>query len=174
MTDAIPRPTEGDVVEMILDDHRVFEELLRAMRDETNDRDALRRAFAQLLVAHGEAEESKVYGQLRRKEAIDEEEVEHSTEEHDEGYEALLSLLEVADVSSEDFGDGVHEVSEKLSHHMDEEERDVLNPARTGVTDKDRARLGTSWAKERNRLLDDDCGRIDNVRRLVERATRPG
>ncbi len=173
MTDVIPRPTDGDVVELILDDHRVFEELLRAMRDETTDRDALRQAFAQLLVAHGEAEESKVYGQLRRKDAIDAEDVEHSTQEHDEGYEALLTLLEVADVGGEDFSEAVHEVSEKLSHHMDEEERDVLNPARTDVTETDRARLGASWAKERNRLLDDDCGKVDKIRRLVERATRP-
>jgi len=29
----IPRPTSGDVVEVILDDHRLFESLLRDLRD---------------------------------------------------------------------------------------------------------------------------------------------
>jgi hemerythrin-like domain-containing protein len=173
MAPEIPRPTAGDVVELILDDHRVIEELLRGLRDETEDRTALRTAFAHLLVAHGEAEESKVYGPLQRTDAIGQVEVEHSTEEHDEGYEALLTLLEVEDVDSEDFSAAIHQVSERLSHHMDEEERDILNPARTDVSAEKRAMLGASWAAERNRLLDADCGAVANVRRLVERATRP-
>lgn len=70
----IPRPESGDVVEMILEDHRLFEHLLRELRNEQNDRDVLRRQMAELLVAHGKAEESKVHPQLERKDAIDEEE----------------------------------------------------------------------------------------------------
>ena len=74
---SIPRPEQGDVVEVILEDHRLFESLLRELRNDQNDRDALRQQIAELLVAHGEAEESKVYPQLERKDAIDEEEAEH-------------------------------------------------------------------------------------------------
>ena len=86
------------------------------------------------LVAHGEAEESKVYPQLERKDAIDEEEAEHGKKEHDEGYETLLPLLEATELYDEDFSEHLHEFSETLLHHLDEEERDILNPAREDVS----------------------------------------
>src|ERR1700750_1950197 len=139
---SIPRPDEGDIVELILEDHRLFESLLRELRNDQNDRDALRRQMAELLVAHGEAEESEVYPQLERKDAIDEEEPEHGKKEHDEGYEALLPLLEAVELYDEDFSQHLHEFSETLLHHLDEEERDILNPARDDVSAEGRARVG--------------------------------
>ena len=48
------RPISGDVVELILDDHRRFETLLRDLRDSSSDRDAVRQAFSTLHVAHAE------------------------------------------------------------------------------------------------------------------------
>ena len=53
---SIPRPEQGDVVELILDDHRRFETLLRQLRDASSDRDAVRRALAALHVAHAVSE----------------------------------------------------------------------------------------------------------------------
>lgn len=170
MTAGLPRPTEGDVVELILDDHRLFEELLRDLRDETKDRAALRWVISELLVAHGEAEESKVYAQLQRKDAIDEDEVEHGTKEHDEGYETLLPLLDTDDVESSDFSKAIHEFSETLLHHLDEEERDILNPARTDVSEAERTQLGAAWLAERNRMLDEGCGSLEQVRALVDKS----
>lgn len=166
----ILRHTSGDVVEIILADHRWFEEALRELRDVTSDRPAVLADLATVLIAHAEAEESKVYQTLQKKNAIDEEEVEHSEHEHDESNEALLALLEVEDPDSEEFSEKEHELSEALSHHLDEEERDVLNPARTSVDEEARQRLGAEFAKERARLIDEDCGRIENVRRIVEEA----
>ena len=165
---SIPRPERGDVVEMILEDHRLFESLLRELRNEQNDRDALRQQMAELLVAHGEAEESQVYPQLERKDAIDEEEAEHGKKEHDEGYETLLPLLEATELYDEDFSENLHEFSETLLHHLDEEERDILNPAREDVSEEDRARLGAAWLGERNRMLDEGCGSVEQVRALVD------
>lgn len=167
----IPMPKGGDVVELILDDHRTFEELLRRLRNVTDDgRARALEALAAVLVAHAEAEESKVYPRLRRKDAIDEEEQEHSEHEHDEGHEALLALLELDGPDADGFLDAVEELSEKLSHHLDEEERDVLNPARTEVSDEERASLGGDFVEERRRLLASDCGSVENVRALVRRA----
>jgi len=164
----IPRPDAGDVVELILEDHRLFEHLLRELRNEQNDRDALRQQVAELLVAHGEAEESKVYPQLERKDAIDEEEAEHGEKEHQEGYEKLLPLLEATELYDEEFSNLLHEFSETLLHHLDEEERDILNPAREDVSEDDRASLGAAWVTERNRMLDDGCGSTEQVRALVD------
>ncbi len=170
MTLEIPRPSEGDIVDLILTDHRMFEDLLRQLRDATSDRRRVVATMSELLVAHGEAEESKVYPALEKKDAIDDDEVEHGAKEHDEGYQTLLPLLESVEVDTEEFSAAIHEFSETLLHHLDEEERDILNPARTDVTDVDRARLGAVWATERNRLLDEGCGSVDDVRRLVREA----
>ena len=170
----LARPAEGDVLDLILDDHRRFEALLRELRDSSSDRSAALRALAALHVAHAEAEESHVYPTLRRKQAIGEHEAEHGEEEHAEGNEALLAVLEHDGVSGEEFDDLVEELAGKINHHLTEEELTILNPARDDVTEDVRRELGRAFAEERNRQLDDDCGRVDNVRRLVGRAGREG
>ena len=166
----ILQQTGGDVVEVILADHRWFEEALRELRDVEADRAAVLADLATVLIAHAEAEESKVYPSLRKKDAIDSEEVEHSEHEHDEGNEALLALMDVEDTASEEFSGKTHELSEALSHHLDEEERDVLNPARTDVSMDDRVKLGEVFAEERTRLIESGCGSIENVRKVVGRS----
>jgi hypothetical protein len=77
----IPRPTEGDVVELILEDHRLFVDLLRDLRDVEADRE---------------------------------------------------------------------------------------------VTQDMRSRLGARWTAMRNDLLDDGCGSVGNVRRILERDKQEG
>ena len=170
----IPRPVEGDVVELILDDHRLFESLLRELRDATADREAARAALSAVLIAHGEAEEEKVYTTLRRKDAIDDHEAEHGEEEHAEGNEALLALLECKGTDTQKFDDAVEDLATALNHHIGEEEQTILNPARTDVAETVRQDLGVAWAQRRNELLDEDCGSEDNVRRIVERAHEEG
>ena len=168
------RPVSGDVVELILEDHRRFERLLRQLRDSSSDRDAVRAAFATLHVAHAEAEEQFVYPTLRRKDAIDDHEAEHGQEEHAEGNEKLLKLLELKGTDTQAFDDALEELAEAVNHHLTEEELTILNPARDDVSERVRADLGEKFAAERNRQIDADCGRIDNVRRLVEEAEKEG
>ena len=168
------RPVSGDVIELILDDHRRFEALLRDLRDSSSDRDAVRHAFATLHVAHARAEEKIVYPKLRRKDAITGQEAEHGEEEHAEGHEALLAVLELKGTDTQAFDDAVEELAKVVNHHLTEEELTILNPARTEVGERVRADLGERFAAERNRLIDDDCGRIGVVRDLVRRAEREG
>ena len=127
------RPVQGDVVELILDDHRRFEALLRDLRDSSSDRDAVRHAFAALHVAHAEAEEKFVYPKLRRKHAVGEHEAEHGKEEHAEGHEALLAVLELKGTDTQAFDDAVEELAKVVNHHLTEEELTILNPAREEV-----------------------------------------
>jgi hypothetical protein len=168
------RPVQGDVVDLILDDHRRFEALLRELRDSTSDRDAVRRAFAALHVAHALAEEDVVYPKLRRKRAISGHEEEHSTEEHAEGNEALLAVLELKGTDTDAFDEAVEKLSSTINHHLAEEEQTVLNPAREEVTDRVRADLGEDFANARNGHLDAGCGSVDQVRTLVAEARRDG
>lgn len=164
----------GDVVELILADHRKFEELLRSTRDVSADRRAALDELSDLLVAHAEAEEKEVYPSLRYKDAIEGEEAEHSKEEHAEGHEALLQVLEIGDPEAEEFGEAIEALTEELAHHMDEEERTVLNPARENVGEDKRRQLGLAFMTERRRQLESGCGSIENVRRLVEKAKQKG
>src|SRR6478736_10381280 len=139
------RPVQGDVVELILDDHRRFESLLRDLRDSSQDRDAVRQAFATLHVAHAEAEEKHVYPKLKRKNAVDDDEADHGVEEHAEGNEALLAVLELKGTDTQAFEDAVEELAKLVNHHITE---------------------------ERNRQIDDDCGTLTNVRRIVADARK--
>ena len=168
------RPVSGDVIDLILEDHRRFETLMRQLRDSTSDRDAVRQALAALHVAHAEAEEQHVYPKLRRKDAITEHEAEHGEEEHAEGHEAMLKVLELKGTDTQAFDDAVEELATVVNHHLTEEELTILNPAREEVSEKVRAELGEAFATERNKQLDDDCGSIDNVRRIVQEAEKEG
>ncbi|WP_122261487.1 hemerythrin domain-containing protein [Ornithinimicrobium cerasi] len=176
MTDyAIPRPVSGDVVDLILEDHRLFESLMREMRDSTADRAAAREAFADVLVAHGEAEEHQVYPRLeKRTEDVDAEEVHHGEEEHAQINEALLALLEARGTDTQKFEDAVEKMNEVLQHHLTEEELSILNPAREEVPEAERRSLGEAFLKARSEHLDERAGSVENVRRLVQEAHDKG
>jgi hemerythrin superfamily protein len=168
------RPLSGDVIDLILEDHRRFESLMRQLRDSSADRDAVRHALATLHVAHAEAEEKHVYPKLRRKDAISEHEAEHGEEEHAEGHEAMLKVLELKGTDTQAFDDAVEELATALNHHLTEEELTILNPAREDVGERIREELGKAFATERNQQIDADCGHIDNVRRIVQAAEDEG
>ncbi|MEU8679408.1 hemerythrin domain-containing protein [Streptomyces sp. NPDC048560] len=156
-----------DVVTAILEDHRTMEELLRRMRSVEEDRGTALRDFAALLIAHGEAEEAEVYPALKRFHNVDNEEVEHGEEEHHEGNEALLALMEVEELGSEEWDEKLEELAKAVAHHLDEEERTILNGARESVPTERRAELGAVFLQDRAKHLKADCGNIDSVRALV-------
>ncbi len=177
MTNSIQagRPVAGDVLDLILDDHRLFERLLRQLRDTTQDRDAVRRTFADVLIAHGIAEEELVYPVLRRRsDDIGEHEVEHGHEEHAEGNEALLAVLELKGTGTQAFDDAVEELSNLVMHHIAEEELTIISPAREDVGERVRRELGEKWAARRNALVDEGCGTTEKVRKIVQDAAREG
>ncbi|MFA9446910.1 hemerythrin domain-containing protein [Egicoccus sp. AB-alg6-2] len=163
-----------DVVELILADHREFERLFRLLRNREEDRAGVLATLADLLVAHAEAEEREVYPALRQKAPEEAEEIEHGSEEHAEGHEALLELLQVDVEDEEAFEDKLEELVEALNHHIDEEERDILNAARENVADDERSELGRAFLAVRDQLLEGHPGDVRNVGRLVQEARERG
>ncbi|MFW5468986.1 hemerythrin domain-containing protein [Knoellia sp. CPCC 206435] len=175
MTDyAIPRPTSGDVLELILTDHRLFEDLIRECRRNDSDRSAARSALAELIVAHGEAEEEKVYPTLRTKRAIGAHEQEHGEEEHAEINEALVAFLEAKGTDTEKYDSALEELATVLNHHANEEEQTILNPAREEVSEQARTELGEVWLARRNELLDHGCASLEQVKAILHRAEKEG
>lgn len=170
----IPRPDGGDIVDLIADDHRLLEDLMRTMRDQTADRESARRTFAELLVAHSVAEEEAAYPRLRKKDVIEEDDQDEGEEEHAATNECLLQLLR-ADVSAtDDFEDAIEKVAEILNHHINEEEISILNPAHTDTPQEAREQLGAAWTARRNELLEEGCASIEQVQHLVTRAYEDG
>ncbi len=168
------RPISGDVIDLIIADHYLFEDLLRRLRNVEEDRDALRHAFMTVHVAHAKAEEKVVLPALRRRaDSVTEHEVEHGEEEHAEGHDALLALMELKGTGTKAFDTALETLAEKISHHLVEEELSVLNPARSEVTERKRAEIGSSFAQERNRLVDAGVT-VDDLRVLVAAAQRDG
>ena len=176
MTDVVDvhRPVAGDVIDLILADHALFELLLRQLRDASSDRGAVLDALSNVLVAHAEAEEKFVYPKLRKRSAVGAHEAEHGEEEHAEGHEALLKVLELKGTDTKAFDDAVEELSATINHHLVEEELTILNPARSELGSRARADLGTEFVRERNRQIDGNCGTLTKVRALVARSRREG
>jgi hemerythrin superfamily protein len=156
-----------DVVELILDDHREMERLFRALRNRDENRQARLRELADLLVAHAEAEEREVYPVLKREAPEERDEIAHSYEEHDDGHEALAALQEVSDGDQETFEERLEELVETVTHHLDEEERDVLNAARENVEEETRKKLGDAFLQARNDLIAQQPGDPEKVRELI-------
>jgi len=165
----VGRPLSGDIVEVIIKDHERLERLMRELRDSTSDREAARDAFATVLVAHAEAEECTVYPTLRKRTAVTAHDAEHGKEEHAEGHAALLQVLELKGTDTASFDDALEELAKAVSHHLVEEELSILNPAREELGERARADLGEAFVRERNRLIDEGCGTLTYIRRLVTR-----
>ncbi len=170
----IPRPTSGDVLERILEDHALFEDLLRLARRTDTDRDAARTALAEVLVAHATAEEEKVYPSLRRARAIGEHEEEHGEEEHAEINEALLEFLRAKGTDTQKYDDALEELATVVNHHANEEEQTILNPAREEVSLERREELGVAWLTRRNALLEEGCASEEQVAALLDEAVEEG
>lgn len=164
------QPTTGDVLELILDDHRRFEHLLRLCRRNDADRVGARRALAELLVAHAVAEEEKVYPELRRIRAISGHLEEHGQEEHADITEALLAFLKAKGTDTKKYDDTLEELATAVNHHTNEEEQTILNPAREDVSPGRRADLGVAWTTRRNQLLKQGCASESQVAALLKEA----
>ena len=170
----IPRPTSGDVLERILQDHELFEDLLRRARRNDVDRAAARRALAEVLVAHATAEEEKVYPSLRRAKAIGGHEEEHGEEEHAEIIEALLEFLRAKGTDTQKYDDALEELATVVNHHSNEEEQTIINPAREDVSLERREELGVAWLTRRNELLEQGCASEEQVAALLHEAVDEG
>ncbi len=170
----IPRHRHGDILDVILTDHRQMEDLIREVRRSDSDRAAARAALAELLVAHARAEEEVVLPRAERADAITEHELEHGHEEHAEINEALLALLECAGTDTQKWDDAAEELGKVLAHHLGEEELTVINPSRAELSIQQRGDLGEAWLARRNAYLARGCASRAQVAALVGRAYDEG
>jgi hemerythrin superfamily protein len=146
----------GDVVDLIMQDHREVERLFDELKQHRDKRPLLTPVLAALLTAHSRAEESQVYP-VAKDEADEADEVAHSQQEHAEA-EQLLVRLTAADPQSDEYDRLLTELTDAVTHHVQEEETTVLPKMRERLDDARRAELGKAFATSRAEHLGDRPG----------------
>jgi hemerythrin superfamily protein len=146
----------GDVVDLIMADHREVERLFEELKRHPEQRPLLVPVVSALLVAHSRAEEAEVYP-VAKSEAGEIEEVAHSQHEHEEAEELLVKLAE-ADPESPGFDVALKKLVDAVTHHVEEEESTVLPGMKTRLDDARRKELGEAFAASRAEHLGDRPG----------------
>ena len=142
----------GDVVDLILKDHRELERLFDTLLNEPDKRATLVPVMTTLLFAHSRAEESEVYPAARA--AGGEEDVEHSQKEHLQA-DQLAEKVAATDPDSDEFADVLRELVDAVKHHVEEEEETVLPGMRDRIDEAKRNQLGEAFLSTRERYLGD-------------------
>jgi len=143
----------GDVVDLIMQDHREVERLFDELKDNPEKRQGLVPVLTTLLFAHSRAEESAVYP-VAASEADEADEVAHSQEEHVEA-DQLLAKLADTDPTSAAFDKVLQNLIDAVSHHVDEEETKVLPGMRSNLSQERLLELGEAFAASRKEHLGD-------------------
>ena len=157
---------DGDVVDMIMQDHREVERLFQELQSSPDKRPLLVPTLTSLLTAHSRAEEAEVYP-VARDEAGESEEVAHSQEEHAQA-EQILARLAKADPQSAQFEQVLNELVEAVTHHVEEEESNVLPGMRERLDDRRRAELGKAFAASREQHMGDRPGEASKEELLTQ------
>jgi hemerythrin superfamily protein len=128
--------SQRDVVDLLTADHREFERIfqqLEGLRGATDEASVQRKRelvdeVTIGLVKHSVAEETQVYPRVEKK--IDEDEAEHSKEEHAEA-EETMKRLERMDADDPEFDGAVAELVREIRHHAQEEESRMFTELRS-------------------------------------------
>ncbi|ADB30639.1 Hemerythrin HHE cation binding domain protein [Kribbella flavida DSM 17836] len=141
----------GDVVDLIMQDHREVERLFDELKDNPETRRNLVPVLTTLLTAHSRAEEAEVYP-AAASEAGEADDVAHSQEEHVEADE-LLEKLAGTDPESAQFDKVLQDLIDAVTHHVEEEESKVLPGLRANLSAERLAELADAFATSREKHL---------------------
>lgn len=136
-----------DVVDLIMDDHRELERMFEVLRSRPDRRAMVLPQVSALLIAHSRAEEAEVYT-VAREEAGEEDEVEHSQEEHLKA-EQLLEQLQSMDPDGSEFDEALSEFVDAVTHHIEEEEESVLPGLRERLSPERRDEVTEAFVANR-------------------------
>ena len=136
----------GNVVDLIMNDHRELERLFDQLQNQPETRATTLPVMVSLLTAHSRAEESEVYPAAT--EAGVDKDVEHSQKEHLE-CDQLAADLAATPVDASDFEDKLAKLVEAVTHHVKEEETTVLPGMRNLLPPERLDELGKAFLDSR-------------------------
>ena len=160
-----------DVVDLIMADHREVERLFDVLQKQPERRRLELPVLTTLLIAHSRAEEAEVYPAARQ-EAGETDEVAHSQEEHAEA-EQLLEQLQGIDPTSAKFDSLLQNLVKAVTHHVEEEEDNVLPGLRQQLTEARRQQLANAFAASRQHHLGERPGEATREE-LLQQARNAG
>lgn len=140
----------GNVVDLIMNDHRELERLFDQLQNQPESRANTLPVMISLLTAHSRAEESEVYPAAT--EAGIGEDVEHSQKEHLEA-DQLAADLAATPVDGADFEEKLAKLVDAVKHHVEEEETTVLPGMRNGLSAERLDALGEAFLGSREEHL---------------------
>lgn len=155
-----------NAIDLLVEQHRKAEQLFAQIAAAAPDQK--REIFASLaeeLSAHMEIEEQIFYPAVYK---VDPHEVNHGQKEHDESRPVITRLLEL-DSGDEKFDELFQDLTDKMNHHMQEEERDLFPQVRQDLGENRLEELGD----EMEDLFAEIKGNADTARK-VGFTTKPG
>jgi hemerythrin superfamily protein len=158
----------GDVVDLIMQDHREVERLFTELQNSPEKRPNLVPVLTTLLTAHSRAEEAEVYP-VAKDEAGETEEIAHSQDEHAQA-DQLLEKLAEADPQSASFDEVLTKLVEAVKHHVEVEESKVLPGMKDRLSDERRTELGEAFATARKKHLGQQPG--DTTKEQLQKQAR--
>ena len=141
-----------DAITLITRDHREMERLFEQLKTQKDDRPRLVEQVGAMLLAHSRAEEEKVYPEIVASSPDEQDEVYHGAQEHAEA-EQILHRLERADPQSAQFDEILTEFVEAVSHHVEEEESEILPALADAVGQAKLEELGRAFWERREQEL---------------------
>ncbi len=141
-----------NVVDLIKNDHREFERLFEALRNQPDQRPTLAPQMLTLLTAHSRAEEQQVYPAAVA--AGISEDVEHSQKEH-LAADQLAADLAGTEPGAAAFEAKLDKLIEAVTHHLEEEEESVLPAMQEQMSAEELSELGQAFLESRQKHLGD-------------------
>lgn len=145
------------IFEAIREDHETQRTLVDLLVKTEGDSDGRNELFGRLkheLSAHAAAEERYFYVPLMEVD-LTQEMARHSVAEHKE-LDDYVERLEGYDMSAPQWMQTATELSERLLHHLEEEEREVFPMAGKALTDDQKTSLGNDYRDDMERHKRDD------------------
>ncbi len=145
------------IFEALRADHekqRTLVDLLTKTHGESDGRVELFDRLSAQLTAHAAAEERYFYVPLMKHD-LTQDAARHSVAEHKE-LNDLVEQLRGYDMSGSQWLQTARELSEQLTHHLDEEEREVFPVAGKALGDAEKMQLATDYVSDMQRHLDGD------------------
>jgi hemerythrin superfamily protein len=141
-----------DAVTLIMNDHRLFEQIFEMLQSGAGDRRKLLNECAARLTAHSHAEEMKVYPALAQADPSESAEVHHGADEHHQA-EMMLLKLQRLDSRSQEFESALNQFIDAVKHHIEEEETEILPSMREKLDQPTLEQLGAEFERIRREEL---------------------
>lgn len=162
--------TRGDIIDLIMEDHRPLKELIEKMKDpevDPGDKMVAFEEFASTLMMHSKPEEQALYSFLKEDDELRHEGIEGEIEH------ALADQL-IVEIKSERDLDiwqaKVKILAEMVEHHIQEEEDQMLPEFKRNSSAEEREELGEKFLELKSTIPFDDL--YMQVQRTAER-TKP-